>query len=181
MAITKEKIMTKKTPKLEKSTFWITFVTMFIFWLLLTWRLHYQHIIAGLIGAYLLTVFNKDLLFKQDERPVINKKTIVLGIKYLSKLIVEIFVANIDVAKIVLRPKMPISPGIVKFKVKGIKKDFSRVLLGNSITLTPGTLTLEMNEDNLYIVHALTRENAESVADWYMTKRIIEIEKATDE
>lgn len=181
MAITKEKVATKKSPNLEKSTFWVTFGTMSVFWLLLTWNLHYQHVIAGLIGAYLLTLFNKDLLFKKDERPVLNKKSIILGIKYLTKLVVEIFVANIEVAKIVLRPKMPISPGIVKFKAKEIRKDFSRVLLGNSITLTPGTLTLEMNEDNLYIVHALTRENAESVADWYMTKKIIEIERATDE
>ncbi|MEA1915654.1 MAG: Na+/H+ antiporter subunit E, partial [Campylobacterota bacterium] len=61
--------------------------------------------------------------------------------------------ANIEVAKIVLRPKIQINPGIVKLKTT-LCDDFDKLLLANAITLTPGTITMELHEKNLY-VHVL--------------------------
>ena len=58
--------------------------------------------------------------------------------------------ANFDVAYRVLHPKMPISPGIVKVKT-GLKSEMARTFLANSITLTPGTMTVDIKDDHLYI------------------------------
>jgi multicomponent Na+:H+ antiporter subunit E len=90
-------------------------------------------------------------------------------------MLVAIVKANIDVAVIVLQRRMPISPGIVKFKTD-IRKDFRQGILANSITLTPGTLTIDM-EDDVYVVHCLTRANAEDVCQWNMEQELLQIEE----
>ena len=69
---------------------------------------------------------------------------------YVLVFIRELIKANLNMARIVLSPNLPIKPGIVKIKTD-LKSDFARLLLGNSITLTPGTMTMEVNGDTLYI------------------------------
>jgi multicomponent Na+:H+ antiporter subunit E len=66
----------------------------------------------------------------------------------------------------VLNPKLPISPGLVIMRNE-LKKDLSRVLYANSITLTPGTITVDL-EGDLHIVHAFTRGAGIDVQDWYL-------------
>ncbi|MPN50037.1 Na(+)/H(+) antiporter subunit E [bioreactor metagenome] len=68
-------------------------------------------------------------------------------------LIKEIFKSNFHVAKVVLSPKLNISPTIVTITTN-LKSDFDKTILANSITLTPGTLTLDMTEEKL-IIHCL--------------------------
>jgi multicomponent Na+:H+ antiporter subunit E len=58
--------------------------------------------------------------------------------------------ANIDVARRVLSPSLPINPGIVTFKTK-LKNDFAKMVLANSITLTPGTLTVDVIKNKFYV------------------------------
>ena len=72
---------------------------------------------------------------------------------YFSK---ELVKANGRLAKIVLSPSLPISPGFVKVRTK-LKSRMGRLLLANSITLTPGTLTVEMEDEWLY-VHWITMD-----------------------
>ncbi|MEA1973527.1 MAG: Na+/H+ antiporter subunit E, partial [Candidatus Cloacimonadota bacterium] len=62
----------------------------------------------------------------------------------------ELLLANFDVAKRIISPKLPINPGIVKVKTK-LKSPIGRTFLANSITLTPGTLTVEMKDEYFYI------------------------------
>ncbi|MBS4022957.1 MAG: Na+/H+ antiporter subunit E [Dethiobacter sp.] len=156
-------------------TFWGTACILFLFWLLITWRLHWQHLLVGALCAIGVAMFNRDILLLKSERPLYLRTTIIKWVVYLYHLIVAIFKSNWDVAKIVLRRDMGISPCFVKFSTK-INKPLYRVILGNSITLTPGTLTVELEED-FYIVHCITRANAEDVADWDMTRRLVEIEE----
>ena len=74
------------------------------------------------------------------------------GVLYIFKFIWEMVKANVHVAYIVIHPKLPIKPGIVKIK-SALKKDAALTVLANSITLTPGTLTIDVNPENhdLYI------------------------------
>lgn len=178
MVLIKDKLKKKifKAPKKHATSFWGTFVVLLLFWILITWRLHYQHLVVGAFVSYALVRFNNDILFTPDDRPFLNRKTIVLGARYFLDLVIAIFKANIDVALIVLRPKMPISPGIVKFKSRA-NKSVTKVALANSITLTPGTLTLDVIDD-VYVVHCLTRANAVDVADWDMEKKMLAIGEA---
>lgn len=163
--------------KIEKdTTFWVTSGLLFLFWILITGRLHWQHLLVGAICSYGIAAFNHDLLLKPAERPLYHKKTLWKWVVYFYILVVAIFKSNWDVAKIVLKPKMDISPGFIKYRAR-LKKPLNRVILANSITLTPGTLTVEM-EGDIYVVHAITRGNAEDVAEWDMIDRLVEIEEA---
>jgi multicomponent Na+:H+ antiporter subunit E len=69
---------------------------------------------------------------------------------YLIVFIVALIQSNFDVARRVLTPSLPINPGIVKFKTK-LTTNYSKMVLANSITLTPGTLTVDIVDDTFYI------------------------------
>jgi multicomponent Na+:H+ antiporter subunit E len=58
--------------------------------------------------------------------------------------------ANLDVARRVISPSLPINPGIVKIKTR-LKSDYAKMVLANSITLTPGTLSVDIVDDYIYI------------------------------
>jgi multicomponent Na+:H+ antiporter subunit E len=161
----------KNTP-----TFWGTVVILFVFWILITGRLHWQHLLVGAICSYGIASFNRDLLLKPEERPLYHRNTLIKWLSYFTVLLISVLKSNVDMAKVVLKPKMDISPGFVKFRTK-VKKPLNRVILANSITLTPGTLSVEV-EDDYFVVHAITRANAEDVATWDMMDRLLEIEEA---
>lgn len=158
------------------TTFWATACTLYIFWILITWRLHWQHLIVGAFCSLGITLFNHDLLLQKKERPLFLFATARKWLLYFIVLVGAIFKSNWDVARIVLSPRLNISPGFVKFRTK-VKKPLNRVILANSITLTPGTLTVDVEEDH-FIVHAITRTHAEDVAVWDMMDRLLEIEEA---
>ena len=77
---------------------------------------------------------------------------------YTAWLLKEIVVANIDIARIVLKKDMPIDPALVRFE-SALTTDLARVMLGNSITLTPGTLTVEI-EGRVFLVHGISEGGA---------------------
>lgn len=82
--------------------------------------------------------------------------------------------ANWHLIYLVLHPKMPIEPSIVRFK-HDLKTDSCITLLANSITLTPGTITIDVDRHE-YIVHAVSRETAEGLLSGSMQAKIYEIE-----
>jgi multicomponent Na+:H+ antiporter subunit E len=124
------------------------FISLLIIWLLLA-GINIQEIIVGVIVSLLLTVifFSKATIFSEFN---INPKSIAYSIIYIFIFSVELIKSNIDVAFRVLHHKIPINPGIVKVKTK-LKSKLGRVILANSITLTPGTLTVETNGEDFYI------------------------------
>ena len=87
----------------------------------------------------------------------------------------QIVKANIDVARRVLDPRLPISPNLLRVKVTQ-KSDLGRVSYANSITLTPGTVSVGVEGDSI-LVHALTREAAEALATGEMDRRVTRIEQ----
>lgn len=157
------------------STYVGTTSILFLFWLLITWSLHYQQVIVGLLCSVLVVLFCKDLLIYPEERFLLKPVTLLKLVRYFTDLFVEIIKANVQVAMIVLNPKMPISPTLIEFKTN-LKDDLSRVILANSITLTPGTLTVDL-EGDVYLVHGLTRKNAIDVVDWHMAIKLLDIEE----
>ncbi|MBO32938.1 MAG: cation transporter [Rhodospirillaceae bacterium] len=93
---------------------------------------------------------------------------------YLPWLLGEIVKANIDVAWRIIQPTMPIGPNLLR--VKGSQKsELGNVIYANSITLTPGTVTVEL-EEGLLRVHALTTEAAEEVMSGEMDRRVTTME-----
>ena len=82
----------------------------------------------------------------------------------------EIVRSSLEVASIVLSPKLPVEPNVVELDVSDLET-VDQALLGNSITLTPGTLTLDVHEGKL-LVHALTADGAKAVLDGDMKRRV---------
>ena len=125
------------------------FILTFLFWLLLTFDLSATNLVTG-VAAALITA----LLFARHFYAKLYKFTQPLRyfwfLIYLAILIWECIKANFDVAYRVLHPAMPIKPGIVKVKL-GLQSDFARAMLANSITMTPGTITVDIIDDYIYV------------------------------
>ena len=159
-------------------TFWFSVGVFWVFWIIVTGSVHYQSLLLGAVMAFLVAWMNNDMFFRKDERSLLDVKALGLYLRYLVHLIGAILVANIQVTVLVLNPRMPISPGMIRFS-KPIKKYLNRAILANSITLTPGTLTILVEGDQ-YMVHALTRKNAEDVVNWELLDELAEIEQAQE-
>jgi multicomponent Na+:H+ antiporter subunit E len=100
------------------------------------------------------------------------------AVLYWPWLVVEIFKANIDVARAIVRPRMPIRPTVLRVKASQ-KSDLGRVIYANSITLTPGTVTLSVDGETLE-VHALTPGAAEDLLSGDMDRRVTIVEGLDD-
>ena len=94
---------------------------------------------------------------------------------YWAWLIKEIVVSSLQVTRIILSPALRISPRIVQVQAMG-RGEVARVVFGNSITLTPGTLTTDIDDNGVVTVHALTREGAEGVLSGDMNRRVGQLE-----
>lgn len=154
------------------SRFLVTFIIMFTFWISLSWILEPLHLVLGLISSFLVAYLSSDLLISR-ENVGFSVKKIILFIMYLPYLAYCIVLANLDVAYRVLHPKMPINPRIVKFKSR-LKSDLGQTVLGNSITLTPGTITVDIR-DGVFYVHALSESSAEELLKGGMEDKLVKI------
>lgn len=125
------------------------FMLMLIVWLLLTWSLNVQNVAAGIIVAFLTSVFFGGLFF-DDMTKMFDLRRIFWFLYYIPVFLIHMVRANFDVAYRVLHINVPIRPGIVKVKTT-MKTDLGLTFLANSITLTPGTLTVDIVDDYLYI------------------------------
>jgi len=94
-------------------------------------------------------------------------------ILYWGWLMVEIVKANLDVAKCVLFPKKHLRPSLFLSKITQ-KSDLGRVIYANSVTLTPGTVTVDLHEDNI-LVHALTIGSADGVKSGEMDQKVTKV------
>ncbi|MBT3756084.1 MAG: Na+/H+ antiporter subunit E [Candidatus Cloacimonetes bacterium] len=124
------------------------FISLLIVWTLLAGT-DQQEIIIGAIVSLLLTIifFSKATIFSEFN---LNPKAIFYFFTYIFVFSWELLKSNLDVAFRVIHPTIPINPGIVKVKTK-LKSKLGRTILANSITLTPGTLTVETNGEDYYI------------------------------
>lgn len=153
----------------------IIFTLLMGFWLLLTASFHWQQLITGAFFSLILTFAWAGITIGEHSRATsFTIKQVFLLTYYFICLAWEVFVANFKVAAIVLHPKLPISPGLVIMRNE-LKKDLTRVLYANSITLTPGTITVDL-EGDLHIVHAFTRGAGIDVQDWYLFNIMKKIE-----
>lgn len=141
--------------------------------LLLTWLLLsgiYLPLIIGFGVASCLIVAliarRMDVLDREGH-PIHLGPRIIL---YWFWLIIEIIKANVDVAKCVLMPKKYLAPSMFSSKITQ-KSDLGKVIYANSITLTPGTVTVDLNEDTV-LVHALTEGTADGIKSGDMDRRV---------
>jgi len=150
-------------------------IALFVFWLLLSG--HYTpFLLAAGVGSSLAIVWFSDRLMSVVDREGHPIHLSIKAFTYWPWLLWEIAKSAWDVTKRILHPALPISPVLVRLKA-GQHSDVGRVIYANSITLTPGTITMELEGDDI-LVHALTREGAESLLGGDMDRRVTRFEGA---
>jgi len=134
----------------------IYLVMAFIIWLLLTWpfvdgKIDIQVVVAGFIASIMVAVLFHEILPK-EHRVFISPVRLFWLLVYLPVFFYYMVIANLDVLYRALHPKMPIRPGIVKIKTN-LKTESGITALANSITLTPGTMTVDLTDDGYLYIH----------------------------
>jgi multicomponent Na+:H+ antiporter subunit E len=133
---------------------------LFIFWVILTASLARASLLLGAICSALTAAISL-LVLARTLDPDITLPVLARFPVFAVRLIWEIIKANIDVAKIIINPKLPIDPRVTEYRTF-LKGDLPKTVFADSITLTPGTVTLEIKDDIFY-VHCLAAHHEEGL------------------
>ena len=145
----------------EPAAFIVTFLIMALLWIVLSGKFDAFHLSLGFISCFIVAFFSGDLLSIPK-----TVKQLPMGwarfIGYIPWLLYQIFLANLHVLYLTFHPKMMdlIDPQIVRFDSK-LKKEISLVTFANSITLTPGTITIYVSVNGAFQVHAIDKASGE--------------------
>jgi multicomponent Na+:H+ antiporter subunit E len=136
---------------------------LFAFWVVLSGKFDAFHLGIGAASAVCIALGTQPLLLRApaivpDDRHPLTAISWGRFFLYVPWLAWQVVLSSLQVAWLVLHPKMPISPCIVQFDTP-LPHELARLTLANSITLTPGTITLDVQGDT-FIVHALTTSSA---------------------
>lgn len=136
----------------------VLFILLLMFWVMLTWpedpgRVYLQDLGTGVVATFLVTWIMGGSTTEGVAR-WLEPWRYVWALVYLFVLGAYVVKANVEVAYRVLHPAMPIRPGIVKIRTR-LQRPCSRTVLCNSITLTPGTLTVDIRDDGTMMVHCI--------------------------
>lgn len=129
--------------------FLLSVILLTAIWLLLTYPFSVQELVAGLIVAMIVSLLPTGAAAVLREVRV-SPRAVAAAVAYVFVFLGALIRANLDVAFRVLKPSLPISPGIVQIRTS-LKTPLARTLLANSITLTPGTITVDTRDDLFYV------------------------------
>ncbi len=151
--------------------FALTFIIMFLLWIVLSGKFDAFHLSLGLISCAIVSYLSSDLLFP-SLRITGFVGQVLRFIRYIPWLIVEIIKANFHLLYLTFHPRMMelIDPTIIRFRSR-LKSDMALVTFANSITLTPGTITVSVSINGDFRVHAIDKASGDSLPG-EMEKRI---------
>lgn len=156
-------------PESSPARYWARTFTLFVilsaFWLVLSGRFTPPFFIFMIVSVGIILKMNPERPFRrmatEDGGWIPLLRSSGLFLRYMAWLVWNMAKANIEVARIILDPKLPIDPQFLVFRTT-LQRDFARVVVANSITLTPGTITVDLSRGE-YLVHAISRESAGAV------------------
>ncbi|MDZ4182530.1 MAG: Na+/H+ antiporter subunit E [Candidatus Cloacimonadaceae bacterium] len=128
--------------------FLISALILFGLWLLLGGLSRDEVLVGAIVAVLVSLIFLPRMTLLSDIR--FSPKSLLFMPIYLLVFLIELIKSTIDVARRVVSPSLPINPGIVKVKTR-LKSPLGRIVLANSITLTPGTMTVETDGEDFYI------------------------------
>jgi multicomponent Na+:H+ antiporter subunit E len=149
-----------------------------LFWLLLSGMYDLFHLSLGLFSVIAVLLINtriRQYNYYDEMLPDAKNINIFRLLYFIPWLLLEVVLSSFKVAYLIIHPKMPIKAGIIRFKTN-LPHMNAKVLLGNSITLTPGTVTLEIKEDD-FLVHSMTNEATEGHIDHNLTSEVAKLYK----
>ena len=152
----------------------------FLLWIIFNGRITPEIVIAGALISFMLDFFIRKVL-----RLSLTFNTLIMAARilpdillYIVVLLVEIVRANVAITRLVLAPEISVEPCLVRFRTP-LRTEAARVALANSITLTPGTITVSL-EDDEFVVHALTREIAAGLEGSIFERLLSRMERLVD-
>jgi multicomponent Na+:H+ antiporter subunit E len=145
------------------SAYVATFIIMLVLWCVLSGKFDPFHLSLGVLSCALVSYFSADLLFA---RPLTGKsfRTAFRFLGYLPWLFYQIFLSALHVLYLSFHPRMLelIDPQVVRFRSR-LRSDLAQIAFANSITLTPGTVTIYVNFHRDFSVHAIDRHSGEGL------------------
>lgn len=148
-------------------------MALFVFWVFLSASFEWIHLGLGLIFSFAVAWINS------DRSPFVPKFRLWLRAPfYLPWLFYKIIQSSLHLSKLILHPALPIAPQLISVESK-LRHRAAIVLLGNSITLTPGTITVEVDRNKL-IVHAMDKILCDDIASKQIESKIADIFKNED-
>ena len=150
------------------------FLVLFCVWVILNGRITMEICILGILVSAAVFAFLCRFLDYSVKKELLLFRLFPLFVRYLWVLVEEIVKANVCVLKIILSPELQPEPAVVYFDTR-LRSGIARVMLADSITLTPGTITVSL-EGNHYCVHCLDRELAQGLEDSVFVELLEEME-----
>ncbi len=153
-------------------------VVLFAFWFLLSGKVDFKFLLYGALTAIISAWICVPLLLLPNADG--TKKYFIFDVNlgkyalYWLWLLKEVVNANIDVVKATVKSEMVVNPRVIAFRIK-YDNPMAYTTLANSITLTPGTVTLNVTEDGLYEIHALTDGAAEGLLGGGMQQKVADL------
>lgn len=154
----------------------LSFISLMIFWIIMSGFLTPFHLGLGVLVVSSVMYMCYDLKnhrFFDDDMNDISELRFGRAAFYIIWMIWQIIMAGFHVVKIIIQPKLPINTAMITFRAD-LPSAHARMILGNSITLTPGTLTVSVDGD-LFTVHALDEKSYQSIATDEMPKQVLKL------
>lgn len=149
------------------------FILLFLFWMLINGKITLELVIIGLIFSTLVYLFSCAFLRFSFKKDLCLCKNALWFIVYLFLLVIEVVKSNLNIISLIWSNKQP-EPEIVHFSID-LESNFLRVMFANAITLTPGTITISL-EENHYVVHALRPEYIDGIENSILLKILKKME-----
>ena len=150
------------------------FLILFGLWVVFNGKWTTEIALLGIAVSGLIYAFTCAFIGLSPRKELHYLRNAGRGMAYLWLLLREIFKANWQVLRLIWSPRLEVEPELHTFHTK-VKSDFGKAILANSITLTPGTITVHVRDD-LFMVHCLDRELAEGLEDSEFEQRLEKME-----
>lgn len=155
------------------------FLLFFMLWIIFNGQLTLEIAAFGIVISVLIVLFMCKFMDYSMKKELMFVRLWPWMIQYGFILLWEIVKANVDTAKFILNQKIEVEPQLIHF-TSPLKTELGKVILANSITLTPGTITVSL-ENNEYTVHCLDRDYAGGMDDSVFVHQLLKMERIMEE
>lgn len=152
------------------------YIFFLMIWIIFNGKITAEILFLGVVFSALLYVFFCKFM---GYRPSTDRKllrNLPGAVLYMLRLIWEVIVANFQIINLILSRRIHIEPTLIYFKTS-LKSDLAKVVLANSITLTPGTITCNLADDGTFLVHCIDEEMASGITDNVFVRMLVKMEE----
>lgn len=150
------------------------YILFFALWVIFNGRWTTEIALIGLVVAGLVYAFTCKFIGLSPKKEWQALRKLPRALAYAGFVVKEIFKANMQVLRFIYSPRLVVEPQLRDFRTR-LKTDGGKVALANSITLTPGTITVNVKED-AYLVHCLDSSMAEGLEDSEFERKLLKME-----